>query len=249
MSSSGQKCRSLCDLPKYRAVVGKRKHFLLYRQIVRSLKSFQRFNCTLGGVFPPELATCRRSVFFEVTLLRRIPDCIVLFNIGKLDRKIVCYVFEFKTTQSSADAVSVRKHCTHYLQYVQGLRQLKDTVEDLKEFAIGGVEGDIWEVIPVIAFYQQNEMSPSFCRTFRVTTLRFRSESVVRALCRGQDESLRNVLSLTRAEDRARSRASSRARVRRRRLRAARGQRAVGTRARAAASAGRHRNRVKTKTG
>ncbi|AEV80772.1 nuclear protein UL24 [Aotine betaherpesvirus 1] len=248
MSSPPEKSVSLSDLPRYRAIAGKRKHFAVYRQIVKTLNNFQRFNLALGGVFPPGLAQCRRSVFFEVTVGRRIPDCLVLFSSEGLVRKIVCYVFELKTTQSSADADSVRKHSsTHYLQYVQGLRQLKDTVDDLRGFS-SGAEGDVWDLIPVIVFYPQNEARPSFCRAFRVTTLRFRTESLVRVLCRGQDESVRNILSSARAQDRARSRARRRARVHSGGVRRARRECPVGPGACTSAPVRRYRYRAKKAT-
>ncbi|AFK83914.1 B76 [miniopterid betaherpesvirus 1] len=191
---------SLDYLPECRKRIGKDHHMKIYRCIRNRVDDFDSLNDFLHGIFPEKLRYRKRRIFFEIDFGCRVPDCIVCFT-GPETRSdsvqsTVCYVLEFKTTLYPASWKSVSENNTHHLQYVQGLKQLRDSVRVFGRFAVP--EGEFWEVIPTIVFFRQRRIiRASISRVFKGTEHRLCGYSVLNFLLGQQDVSVKNVLSIT----------------------------------------------------
>ncbi|AAM00715.1 nuclear protein UL24 [Panine betaherpesvirus 2] len=206
--TSGDGGDALQRLPHFCKRAGKRKHLDIYRRLLRAFPSFAALNRLLGDLFPPPLKKYRRRLYLEVRLSRRVPDCVVVFLSPRGDEveppakpkppHAVCYVIEFKTTQSDADVQSVRRHATHSLQYAEGLRQLKGALVDFEFLRVpSGGASEIWSVVPSIVFFQRHAASPSFGRTFRAARFDLCTDAALDYLARRQDESVAHILAAT----------------------------------------------------
>ncbi|AAF99166.1 pR76 [rat cytomegalovirus strain Maastricht] len=167
---------SLSYLPEFRKRIGRREHLRIYRKIAGVFDDPLALNRLVGGIFPAGIGRAGRHLFYEVDLCRRVPDCVVVFR--ERDGSAACYVLEFKTTMGVADGESLRANRTHRLQYLQGLRQLRDSLVVFSQFSVGG-HGPSWRVYPVIVFYKQRGVAPTVVRVFRPREYRVAGDAVV----------------------------------------------------------------------
>ncbi|AJE29661.1 ORF20 [macacine gammaherpesvirus 12] len=155
-------------LPTARKRAGIRAHLAVYRRLIkhRSLGDIFKFLSICSTREATEDAQFR--IFFEVTLGKRIADCVL--TVESKNQK-TCYVVELKTCLSgfvfpgSAIKISQRR---------QGLEQLTDSVAYIGRAAPKGHEN--WSVRPLLLFKNQKTLktihteSSAFPPTFINTT-------------------------------------------------------------------------------
>nr|WEG69073.1 nuclear protein UL24 [Mastomys natalensis cytomegalovirus 2]WEG69211.1 nuclear protein UL24 [Mastomys natalensis cytomegalovirus 2]WEG69350.1 nuclear protein UL24 [Mastomys natalensis cytomegalovirus 2]WEG69488.1 nuclear protein UL24 [Mastomys natalensis cytomegalovirus 2]WEG69626.1 nuclear protein UL24 [Mastomys natalensis cytomegalovirus 2] len=180
---------SLSYLPDIRKRIGKREHVRIYKKITSVFNDARAVNGILGGVFPRDAGTKARYVFYEVNLGRRIPDCIFVFV--ERDGSAACYVVEFKTTMRNADDGSIRTNRTHRLQYLQGLKQLRDSLNEFSQFNVPN--GTSWKIYPVIAFFKQRGSGISFVKIFSPKSFGISNHVILKFLESRQHESVKTL--------------------------------------------------------
>ncbi|AAD21346.1 unknown [Macaca mulatta rhadinovirus 17577] len=155
-------------LPASRKRAGTRAHLAVYRRLIkhRSLDDILKFL----SIRPTLRATknVKFRIFFEVSLGRRIADCVLTVN---SEHQKTCYVIELKTCLSAAvfpgNAIKIS-------QRWQGLHQLTDSVAYIGRAAPRGHEN--WSVRPWLLFKNQKTLktihteSSAFPPTFINTT-------------------------------------------------------------------------------
>ncbi|AFX83391.1 B76 [Murid betaherpesvirus 8] len=187
--ASAPESQLLSYLPECRKRVGHREHKRIYRKISSVFSDRRELNRVLGGVLPDNVGLGEGYVFYEVNLRKRIPDCVLVFV--EDDGTVNCYVVEFKTTMRSADSESIHANKTHRFQYLQGLRQLRDSLQIFCQFS--SVSGTDWNIYPVIAFFKQRGSTVSFSRTFRPKVCKVCTPVVLDYVRSQQDESVKNL--------------------------------------------------------
>nr|ARM64488.1 U49 [Human betaherpesvirus 6] len=187
---------SLTGLPDIRKKIGQFHHLRIYKQILSLQGNFARLNYFLGDVFPANLRSASVSVFFEVRLGSRIPDCIVLLKSvdAKDEFAFHCYFFEFKTTLGKSTMQSVHHNCIHQAQYLQGLRQLHQSISFLDQYLIA--DEVLWNVVPVICFFRQWGLKLDFFKKFSGKTKRLSFSFICDLFARSQDGAVQSLLSI-----------------------------------------------------
>ncbi|CCE57240.1 M76 protein [Murid betaherpesvirus 1] len=180
----------LSYLPDARKRAGRRGHLQIYKKITAVFEDDDALNAILGGILPYRGVPGRRYVFYEIDFKKRIPDCIVVL-VDDRDGSAECYVIEFKTTMRCADTGTIRSNRTHRLQYLQGLRQLRDSTRIFSQFTVA--DGVCWKVFPVISFFRQKGARVALTRVFKPREYRVLSSVVLDFLRLHQDESVKNL--------------------------------------------------------
>nr|WEG69762.1 nuclear protein UL24 [Mastomys natalensis cytomegalovirus 3]WEG69902.1 nuclear protein UL24 [Mastomys natalensis cytomegalovirus 3]WEG70042.1 nuclear protein UL24 [Mastomys natalensis cytomegalovirus 3]WEG70182.1 nuclear protein UL24 [Mastomys natalensis cytomegalovirus 3]WEG70322.1 nuclear protein UL24 [Mastomys natalensis cytomegalovirus 3] len=179
----------LSYLPDVRKRIGRREHMRIYRKISTVFDDFLALNSVFRDVFSADIGQRGRYVFYEVNLGKRIPDCIIIFL--NQDGSNNCYVIEFKTTMRCADGETLYSNKTHRLQYLQGLKQLRDSVHIFSQFSVSN--GSVWTIYPVIAFFKQKEITAALIKVFKPRRCIVCTDLVIDYIRIRQDESVKNL--------------------------------------------------------
>ncbi|ALF03264.1 BXRF1 [macacine gammaherpesvirus 10] len=172
------------SLPAARKAAGKRAHLRCYSKLL-SLQRWEQVASFLS--LPPGPAVTDYRLFFEVTLGRRIADCVVV----ALQPFTHCYIVEFKTAMSNAaNAQSV----TRKAQRLEGTAQLCDCANFLRTSCPPSSPGSQGlEVSAALVFKNQRSL-----RTLQVEfpalsqkTLPTSTSGLLSLLSRWQDGALR----------------------------------------------------------
>nr|AWG92382.1 BXRF1 [human gammaherpesvirus 4] len=171
------------SLPPARKAAGKRAHLRCYSKLL-SLNSWEQLASFLS--LPPGPTFTDFRLFFEVTLGRRIADCVVV----ALQPYPRCYIVEFKTAMSNtANPQSV----TRKAQRLEGTAQLCDCANFLRTSCPPVLGSQGLEVLAVLVFKNQRSL-----RTLQVEfpalgqkTLPTSTTGLLNLLSRWQDGALR----------------------------------------------------------
>nr|CDI95412.1 GP76 [Caviid herpesvirus 2 str. CIDMTR] len=187
-------------LPPSRKRIGNYYHRRIYRVMQNTFHDYAAFNAFVGNVLPASWAGKNRRLYFEVNLGCRIPDAIVTLETSTSEASssavhVRCYIFEFKTTcaWSSRPREAVLSNKVHRSQYVQGLKQLVDSVTLFRDLSTG--VGRVWEIVPVIVFFRQRPLAAVARRVFRGRRYVLSDAAVADYLASHQDESTQAFLS------------------------------------------------------
>ena len=188
---------SLEYLPPVRRRIGQYNHLRIYKKILLLKSNFEKLNFFLGNLFPEELHDSKIHVYFEVRLGCRIPDCIIVFrHFGeKLLKTFHCYFFEFKTTFAKSNLFSIQKNRTQKIQYLQGLRQLRQATDYLQQFVIKNES--LCKVNPVICFFRQHGLKLDFVKTFIAKELQLSSTFLCNLFTKYQNDTVKSILSIS----------------------------------------------------
>ncbi|AGT99241.1 fusion protein [Suid betaherpesvirus 2] len=180
-------------LPNERKSIGKYNHLRIYKNIQKHLHRFDKLNAFLGNIFPVSFKQFRRYVFYEVRLGPRIPDCVFLFT-DKDRIQVHCYLVELKTTFSRTTFNTVSLNKTQNAQYLQGLKQLHESIVYLDKFQ-GSSDKSVF-IYPHILFYRQKNLSLDLAKGFRSVSKKLSFAFLYDLLKKNQDERLQTFLSL-----------------------------------------------------
>ncbi|AZB49193.1 putative membrane or tegument protein [Phascolarctid gammaherpesvirus 1] len=156
---------ALALLPNYCKARGKRAHVMFYRKLQNFKRPQSLFKFLGLGLEKTKIGV---QLYFEVNLIKRVVDCIVL---RQTENDNTCFVIELKTCMAgrmgSGGAVRAQ-------QRIEGLRQLRDSTRTICSEAPAGSEE--WIIHPVLLFKSQRSLRtiyiehPTFMTNVKVSS-------------------------------------------------------------------------------
>nr|AIA82765.1 hypothetical protein [Bovine gammaherpesvirus 4]QJC19193.1 hypothetical protein [Bovine gammaherpesvirus 4] len=145
----------LSTLPLGRKALGQRAHLDTYKKILSYVKIDSLFKFL--SIKKPDTEPQKVRLFFEVTLGRRIADCILLV-FGRSDK--TCYIIELKTCMPKTYNMTSD---VKLAQRTQGLNQLMDCASFLNSHCPVG--NSTWKVYPHLLFKSQRSLKTIYTET------------------------------------------------------------------------------------